>query len=83
MTEIQTNGAPPEPEAGATPAPANVAARTGLIVGIAVAATTSAAVTFFLVRAMWKRRPPDETEERIQSLIDEANRLIRNLEEKK
>jgi hypothetical protein len=32
---------------------------------------------------MWKKRPPDETSERIQTLIDEANRLIRTLEEKK
>jgi hypothetical protein len=30
------------------------------------------------------RRPPaDETSERIQSLIDEANRLLRTLDEKK
>jgi type VI protein secretion system component VasF len=42
-----------------------------------------AATAFLLIRALSHRRPPDETTERIQALIDEANRLIRTLEEKK
>ena len=41
------------------------------------------AVAVVVVRMLWRRRPSDETTERIQSLIDEANRLIRTLEEKK
>jgi hypothetical protein len=85
VTETQLNGAPPptaaEPAAaGSKP---NVAARTAIWTGVALGAAATATVAFFVVRALWKKRPPDETSERIQSLIDEANRLIRTLEEKK
>jgi H+/gluconate symporter-like permease len=83
VTETQMNGAPPpaaEPAAGSR---ANVAARTAIWTGVALGAAATATVAFFIVRAMWKKRPPDETSERIQTLIDEANRLIRTLEEKK
>jgi hypothetical protein len=77
------NGAPP-PSADAAPANrANVAARTAIWTGVALGAAATATVAFFVVRAMWRKRAPDETSERIQSLIDEANRLIRTLEEKK
>jgi hypothetical protein len=77
------NGAPP-PSADAAPASrANVAARTAIWTGVALGAAATATVAFFVVRAMWQKRAPDETSERIQSLIDEANRLIRTLEEKK
>jgi type VI protein secretion system component VasF len=82
VTETQLNGAPPptaEPAAGR----ANVAARTAIWTGVALGAAATATVAFFVVRAMWQKRAPDETSERIQSLIDEANRLIRTLEEKK
>lgn len=54
--------------------------RTLVWVGIAGA---SAALTFFLVRNSMRRAPVDETSERIQTLIDEANRLLRTLDEKK
>ena len=56
--------------------------RTMVWLGIAGA---SAALTFFLVRASLRRTagPSDETTERIQELIDEANRLIKALDEKK
>ncbi|GAC1544781.1 MAG: hypothetical protein NVS2B17_26350 [Candidatus Velthaea sp.] len=54
--------------------------RTLVWAGIAGA---SAALTFFLVRNSMRRAPLDETSERIQSLIDEANRLLRTLDEKK
>ena len=50
---------------------------------VELGAAATATIAFFVVRAMWQKRPPDETSERIQSLIDEANRLIRTLEEKK
>jgi type VI protein secretion system component VasF len=46
-------------------------------------AGASAAVTFFAVRAMMRREPIDPTSERIQALIDEANRLLRTLDDKK
>ncbi len=69
------NGSAPQPErSGAT------LARTLVWVGIASA---SAALTFFLVRNSMRRVPADATSERIQTLIDEANRLLRTLDEKK
>ncbi len=74
---------PPSSENGA-PAPSittNVVVQRTLIgVGIAL---VSAAVTFVVVRNAMRRAPTDETSERIQSLIDEANRLLRTLDEKK
>ncbi|GAC1620433.1 MAG: hypothetical protein NVS4B13_11810 [Candidatus Elarobacter sp.] len=55
--------------------------RTLVWLGIAGA---SAALTFFVLRATMQRPPPsDETTDRIQDLIDEANRLIKTLDEKK
>jgi hypothetical protein len=55
--------------------------RTLVWLGIAGA---SAALTFFVLRATMRRQPPsDETTERIQELIEEANRLIKTLDEKK
>ncbi len=47
-------------------------------------AGASAALTFFVLRATMRRPVPgDETTERVQALIDEANRLIKTLDEKK
>jgi hypothetical protein len=46
-------------------------------------AGASAAITFFAVRAVMRRTPVDPTSERIQALIDEANRLLRTLDDKK
>ena len=58
-----------------------VLGRTLVWLGIAGA---SAALTFFVLRAALRQQPPgDETTERIQDLIDEANRLIKALDEKK
>lgn len=55
--------------------------RTLVWLGIAGA---SAALTFFVLRATMRRPVPgDETTERVQALIDEANRLIKTLDEKK
>jgi hypothetical protein len=82
VTNIEMN-VPPSSENGALPPSAinNVVLQRTLI-GVAIAAV-SAAVTFFLVRNAMRRAPTDETSERIQSLIDEANRLLRTLDEKK
>lgn len=56
-------------------------ARTFVWLGIAGA---SAALTFFILRASMRREQPgDETTERIQALIDEANQLIKTLDDKK
>ena len=55
--------------------------RTLVWLGIAGA---SAALTFFVLRTTLRRPVPgDETTERVQALIDEANRLIKTLDEKK
>jgi len=51
-----------------------------LFVGIAAA---SAGLAFAIVRATLLRRPADPTTERIQQLIDEANRLLKQLDDKK
>ena len=83
VTETQLNGAPPPSTEPAGANRTNVAARTAIWTGVALGAAATATVAFFVVRAMWRKRAPDETSERIQSLIDEANRLIRTLEEKK
>ncbi len=43
----------------------------------------SAALTFAVVRALVKRRPADPTSLRIQQLIDEANTLLKTLDDQK
>lgn len=42
-----------------------------------------AALAFTLVRALATRRAPDPTSVRIQGLIDEANALLRTLDEQR
>ncbi len=74
---------PPSSENGAlAPAVAKSVVLQRALIGFAIAAA-SAAVTFLFVRNAMRRAPVDETSERIQSLIDEANRLLRTLDEKK
>ncbi|MBV8602988.1 MAG: hypothetical protein JO359_15600 [Candidatus Eremiobacteraeota bacterium] len=46
-------------------------------------AGVSAVVSFFVIRATMQRAPADPTTQRIEALIDEANRLLRALEEQK
>jgi hypothetical protein len=79
---ISTNHTSPTAhESAAVEPPASVAlARTLLFVGIAAA---SAGIAFAIVRSTLARPPQDPTTERIQSLIDEANRLLKQLDEKK
>jgi hypothetical protein len=62
------------------------AARTLLWVGIGIgAAGLGAALTYAIVRTvMAARRPPDDpTSQRIQQLIDEANSLLKTLDEQR
>ncbi len=81
MTKPEIAAAPSENGSTPEPGPSNATlTRTLVWVGIASA---SAALTFFLVRSSMRRAPADETSERIQTLIDEANRLLRTLDEKK
>ncbi len=79
---ISTNHTSPSAENGTSyePRPSGALARTLLFVGIAAA---SAGIAFAVVRATLARPPQDPTTERIQSLIDEANRLLKQLDEKK
>jgi len=73
----QGNGVPPESRAG------NDAATTKRVLFWLGVAGVSAAVTFILIRATMRRAPADPTTQRIEALIDEANRLLRALEEQK
>lgn len=43
----------------------------------------SAALAFTVVRAMLARQPADPTSQRIQQLIDEANQLLKTLDDQK
>lgn len=55
-------------------------ARTLMWVGVA---GIGAVVAFTVVRALVNRRPADPTSERIQQLIDEANHLLKTLDEQR
>ena len=55
--------------------------RTRALIYIGIAAA-SAGVAYAVVRVMLARVPTDPTTERIQQLIDEANRLLAQLDEK-
>jgi len=54
--------------------------RTLMWVGVA---SLGAAVTFAVLRMLLRRRPADPTSERIQQLIDEANHLLKTLDEQR
>ena len=69
--------APNSPESGQEHASVT---RTLVWVGIA---GLSAALAFTVVRALLNRQPVDPTSARIQQLIDEANQLLRTLDEQR
>jgi len=77
-TAAPTSDERPEP----AKAPGFPLGRTLIWLGVAGA---SATLTYFIVRAALRPAwtAPDETADRIQALIDEANRLIKTLDEKK
>jgi len=76
-----TATAPQPPPDGQIQAQQDVALKRALVfIGIAVA---SAALAYAIVRATLTRTPVDPTTERIQQLIDEANRLLKQLDDKK
>lgn len=59
-------------------------ARTLLWIGIGIgAAGLGAAIAFAIVRSVAPRPPNDPTGKRIQELIDEANTLLRALDEQR
>ena len=55
---------------------------TNTLVWIGVAGL-GAAVAFTVVRALMNRRPSDPTSQRIQLLIDEANHLLKQLDDQR
>lgn len=72
--EIHTgNGQPPQDR------DLNVT-RTLVWIGVA---GLSAALAFTVVRAMLARQPADPTSQRIQQLIDEANQLLKTLDDQR
>jgi hypothetical protein len=54
--------------------------RTLVLLGLAAA---SAGLAFAIVRRTLRRPPSDPTTERIQTLIDEANRLLKQIDDEK
>lgn len=46
-------------------------------------AGVSAAISYMVIRSAMRRSPADPTTQRIEALIDEANRLLKALEEQK
>jgi bacteriorhodopsin len=72
----QGNGVPPESKS------ARDAAVRSTLFWLGVAGVT-AALTYVVIRAATRRPPADPTTQRIEALIDEANRLLRALEEQK
>lgn len=55
-------------------------ARTLVWIGVA---GLSAALAFTVVRALLSRQPEDPTSQRIQQLIDEANHLLKTLDDQR
>lgn len=78
LTEMSTNsGHAQEPEG------AQRQAVDGRVLVWAAVIAVSAAAAFVVARSLMGRREPDPTSTRIQSLIDEANQLLRSLDEQK
>jgi hypothetical protein len=75
MDQIQRDGG----DAGGRRAD-NSVAKTLIWIGVA---GLSAALAFTVVRAMISRQPVDPTSQRIQTLIDEANSLLKTLDDQK
>jgi len=71
---MSNNGRRPENEPGGN------LARALVWIGVAGVA---AAIALSVARALIPKRPGDPTTERIQQLIDEANQLLKTLDEKR
>ncbi|HEY0797548.1 MAG TPA: hypothetical protein VGD50_00285 [Candidatus Baltobacteraceae bacterium] len=82
-SEAQT--VPSENGAGTQAAPSSVSTRARIGWGLVYVGlvAVSAGIAYAVVRATLTRAPLDPTTERIQGLIDEANRLLRELDDKK
>jgi hypothetical protein len=71
--EVRSNGQPGQDRDGSI-------TRTLVWIGVA---GLSAALAFTVVRALLTRQPADPTSQRIQQLIDEANQLLKTLDDQK
>lgn len=71
---------PPSHNAGSNKSNNQYVGKTLLWLGVA---GVSAALAYTVVRALVARRPKDETSDRIQQLIDEANHLLKTLDDQK
>ena len=69
-------------ETGTQPPEQRDANMTRTLVWIGVAGL-SAALAFTVVRALLSRQPADPTSQRIQQLIDEANQLLKTLDDQR
>jgi hypothetical protein len=69
-------------EVGAEPQAQRDVHLTRTLVWIGVAGL-SAALAFTVVRALISRQPADPTSQRIQQLIDEANHLLKTLDDQR
>ncbi|HVS47169.1 MAG TPA: hypothetical protein VMS32_10985 [Verrucomicrobiae bacterium] len=71
---------PPSHNPGSNKSKNQYVGKTLLWLGVA---GVSAALAYTVVRALVARRPKDETSDRIQQLIDEANHLLKTLDDQK
>ena len=82
MTQAQATNGVKSAEPAPSEQPEGGAALTKTLVWIGVAGL-SAALAFTVVRALLNRQPVDPTSARIQQLIDEANQLLRTLDDQR
>ncbi|HET7814810.1 MAG TPA: hypothetical protein VFL13_10605 [Candidatus Baltobacteraceae bacterium] len=79
MHDERTNNQDLNAAAGETTDAANIT-RTLVWIGVA---GLSAALAFTVVRSIVGRKPSDPTSQRIQQLIDEANQLLKTLDDQR
>jgi hypothetical protein len=77
-----TQAADANRENGAVPQPPEGSAALRALLFIAIAAA-SAGLAYAIIRIALQRPPSDPTTERIQALVDEANRLLKQLDDQK
>ncbi len=80
MTQAQQNTEIHATNGESQPAGDGNVTRTLVWIGVA---GLSAALAFTVVRALLSRQPADPTSQRIQQLIDEANQLLKTLDDQR
>lgn len=82
MTQAQATNGVSSAEAPIREEAEGAATLTKTLVWVGVAGL-SAALAFTVVRSILRRQPVDPTSARIQQLIDEANQLLRTLDDQR